>query len=112
MNQTTIALLVGAAIIAAAVLFANDKLHWRSEAESKVASVLADSDGAKFKNAASKDHPVVTAYCGSVNAKNRMGAYVGWSDYLVLHVKETGAWDVEIAPPGGRPVRNAGYACP
>lgn len=49
-------------------------------AQEEVARALADPESARFRDV----HVVRAAVCGQVNAKNRLGGYTGFSDFVYL----------------------------
>jgi hypothetical protein len=63
-----------------------------SEAHAKraVAALLIDGKSAEFRNV----RVIAEAVCGEVNAKNKMGAYVGFSRFLV----STKTWQAQTDP--------------
>lgn len=60
-------------------------------AQDAVAYNLIDPDSAKFREVRTTD---VGAVCGQVNGKNRMGAYVGFKDFVAF--ENGGEWDTRI----------------
>lgn len=71
-------------IVAACLLSGCDQLpgthtYAEGEAQSAVASLLIDPASAEFRSVTSFDGAV----CGEVNPKNRMGAYTGFSRFVV-----------------------------
>jgi len=53
-----------------------------AEGESQVRDALADPNSAEFRNLSIRE--VTGAVCGEVNAKNRMGGFVGFTRFYVL----------------------------
>jgi hypothetical protein len=107
-SNTTIvlAILVAAGIIAAAILFTQGGLLQRSESDpfqgvkAAVAKELLDPASAMFRDVrfdpiSAKAHGKVSSsllsYCGEVNAKNRMGGYVGYKKFYAAE-EEPGQW--------------------
>lgn len=60
-------------------------------------SDLFDPHSAMFRNLTYTDSDILNdiVWCGEVNAKNRMGAYVGWTKFSATKSK-TGAIDVSV----------------
>lgn len=67
-----------------------------AEVKAGVAAHLSDPGSATFR--ALSEKVADFSYCGEVNAKNRMGGYVGYRKFFAI--KETsGGWLVEIGGP-------------
>lgn len=63
------------------------------QVEQRVKAALNDPDSAKFRNV--RYVPTSRAGCGEVNAKNRMGGYIGYTVFIAF---EDG--DVRFSPNG------------
>ena len=75
------------AIAIAASLFAWHNTPFRI-AEAVVKKELNDPGSAKFRNLKKAVNEVGALYiCGDVNAKNRMGGYVGYVRFLVMDIE-------------------------
>jgi hypothetical protein len=69
---------------------AADAFRYESKAREAVAKQLLDPTSAQFRNiAVRKDH-----VCGEVNAKNSMGAYVGFQRFVV----NVSNWNAQLDP--------------
>lgn len=89
--RVTILVALGAlsvtAVIAAVVLSGSERHDPFADAKEAVSSILIDPYSAQFRDLyRSKDDDGV---CGEVNAKNRMGAYTGYTAFF--HDETTGA---------------------
>ena len=66
--------------------FGSPELMRASAAESAVKASLFDGDSAKFRGV----HAVnIITICGEVNAKNRFGAFTGYTEFSVTGEDET-----------------------
>ncbi len=76
-NVLSTALLLGA--IAGVIWYVG--VYWpKQQALQAVADTMIDPWSAQFRNVRLSG----SSYCGEVNAKNRMGAYTGFSPFLVF----------------------------
>jgi hypothetical protein len=55
----------------------------RTQAEEAVKRLLIDPGSAQFRDVVSYPNGAAERYCGEVNAKNRMGGYVGFTKFYV-----------------------------
>ena len=69
---------------------AADAFRYESKAKDAVAKALLDPTSAEFRNIAVRNEHV----CGEVNAKNSMGAYVGFRRFVV----SASDWSAQIDP--------------
>ncbi|MGE6320574.1 hypothetical protein ACQKEF_09885 [Pseudomonas oryzihabitans] len=98
--MTPIACLIGALLLAACGDSDSSKIELARKA---VKEKLNDPDSAQFRNdRVTEAEPGVKAkggfyVCGEVNAKNRMGGYTGFTQYVASIIKTDTAY-VEIGP--------------
>ena len=101
-TPVVLAILAAGAIIGAAILFSRpgsvdpSKSDPYSDVKAGVAANLSDPGSATFQ--AISEQVKDFAYCGEVNAKNRMGGYVGFRKFYAVR-QSTGGWIVEIDGP-------------
>lgn len=76
--------------------------HREAEARDVLSDRLMDAESARFRNVVSKDvtreGQKVQILCGQVNAKNQMGAYVGFRDFIVVPEERFGLVDPAAMP--------------
>ena len=76
-----LALMIGSGgLVAARPLTSSEKALIREA----VSDDFLDADSAKFRWLPLPDHMNGSLYCGSVNAKNRFGAYTGYNAFAVV----------------------------
>lgn len=83
-------------VVLPAVLLVGCKPREVSHAEESVRYLLYDPDSAQFRNQ--------FRWCGEVNAKNRMGGYVGFTRYVVLGKNEV-IFEADITKNGEEDIR-------
>lgn len=83
MNKRSSTWLVVLLLPAACQYIPGTKDNVRVKAQQKVAEMLYDPSSAQFRNVAVLDSGKARATCGEINGKNRMGAYVGFTRFLV-----------------------------
>lgn len=84
MHSTAIAIVAGAAIIGGAILYTNGAFDRNDDlpfAEAVRAQML-DPDSVRFRNLEVLD--AINVWCGEVNARNRMGGYAGWKQFIAF----------------------------
>jgi len=104
LNQIAVAVIAGAGIVAAAVLFSSGMLSGLGEEPPHRAFVreqMVDPDSARFRN--ERKHSILDIHCGEVNGRNRMGGYAGWQHYTVFAPVGGLGWRVQFFGPAGPP---------
>lgn len=76
-------LIGGAGVIAAAALAGWQVFGPLPEYKQRVIDQMIDPTGVLFRAERQKGSGIIAVHCGQVNAKNRMGGYVGWQDFVV-----------------------------
>ncbi len=66
--------------------------------DSTIRGIMKDPDSAKFKNIVSSRRDGTVYVCGSVNAKNSFGGYVGFSPFRVDIEEATGFAKIMSSP--------------
>ncbi|UWQ58634.1 hypothetical protein K3722_00425 [Leisingera caerulea] len=104
MNQTAIAILVSGAAISGAVLYSSGAFQSKLEAypfDSYLKDRMNDPDSVQYRrvidDSFSRDLLGENRFCGEVNAKNRMGGYVGWEQFMALKDADSGKWTIYLA---------------
>lgn len=67
----------------ATLLLAGCADHANEDAQAFIAGQLKDPASAQFQKVQSLEHDGTLLSCGQVNAKNAMGGYVGFTDYML-----------------------------
>jgi hypothetical protein len=86
----TLALAAGALALAGCEFIPGTDAHRQRRGEQAAAAALIDPSSALFRNVAARGNSV----CGEVNGKNRMGAYVGFTRFVV----DTNDWSALLEP--------------
>ena len=100
MRQNSIAIILAGALISAAVLYSSDSLDRllseRHPFEQALKDRFADPDSVRIRNVVQDRSGF--KWCGEVNARNRMGGYVGWQRFIALDGSATGgSWRITVA---------------
>jgi hypothetical protein len=104
MNQIGLSVVLGAIIVAAAVLYSSGSLtRALPEAEHRAAvrEQLVDPESARFRG--ERRHPLLNVHCGEVNGRNRMGGFAGWQGYTAFGPVGDLGWRVNFHGPQGAP---------
>jgi hypothetical protein len=80
----------GAVLVAACDLIPGTSANIERRAKDLAAEQLIDPASAQFRSVEVRDGAV----CGEINGKNRMGAYVGFTRFLI----DTSAWEAALDP--------------
>ena len=100
-TAVVIAVLVAGGMIAGAILFSSSKQPEPpkpdpfQEVKVAVAAKMFDPGSATFQ--ALSERASDFAYCGEVNAKNRMGGYVGYQKFFAIK-RSSGDWLIQLDP--------------
>lgn len=96
MNTTAISIVAAGALVAGALLYTSgafDRLL-APPFERALRNHFVDPDSVQIRDTF-KDG---VKWCGEVNAKNRMGGYVGWDRFIAIDGRQTsGQWTINIA---------------
>lgn len=96
MNLTAISIVTAGALVAGALLYTSgsfDKLL-APPFETALRNHFVDPESVQIRDSF-KDG---ARWCGEVNAKNRMGGYVGWDRFIAVDGRRTdGRWTIIIA---------------
>ncbi len=76
----------------------------RSELLTIMDRAIADGPSSRFREVKS---PRARTYCGTINTKNRMGAYVGFKRFFVIADQQKVHIAGEDMPPGEAPLYSA-----
>lgn len=87
-------LITGAVIYSTGAIKRSNEDQGLMEMKNGVASELFDPGSATFRNV----HESTIGYCGEVNAKNRLGGYVGYKEFHAARDSQTSAWIVAYDP--------------
>lgn len=109
--QKIFAVMVAAAFASGCSLIPGTEQHTTEKARELLSVGLFDADAAKFKDVRRihTERPPEDVICGLVNAKNRIGAYVGFRRFLASETNGFVAVEQEGA---GQEIKNynAGFA--
>lgn len=101
-TSIVVAILIAGLLVAAALLYSKGAFRFNSseedpiqvEMQNAVLAELTDPGSAEFRNVRKS----TIGYCGEVNAKNRMGGYVGFKAFTTYKDSQTGMWKTTYDP--------------
>lgn len=79
--RRTVSLMLVLAACGGCVQVQDMRFNWKAKAV--LTGALNDPDSAQFRNVVVVRHGELLTLCGEVNAKNRMGGYVGFQRFMV-----------------------------
>lgn len=95
MNTTAVSIVAAGVIVAGAVVYSSGAFNriFERPFETALREQFVDPDSVQIRGVVKYG----MAWCGEVNAKNRLGAYTGWQRFIVrdLRIIDTG-WRVDI----------------
>ena len=97
-----LAILASGVLIAGVIIYSQGMFHFTAEPEDVGISEMKQAVAAQLLDPASVTFQTVRktpiAFCGELNAKNRMGGYVGFREFTAMQNVMTKEWVVAYEP--------------